>query len=244
MRRAIPFTALILVAALVLSGFSSQEVVSGRRRATASSPPSVHTYCAGSVGTTSPATVNCTTPSAPNIGASGDSLVLWVYADGAVTLGSPSGCATWGAAKATYSSTNQMYFWVAAATASGSCTPTISGTFTGTHEITIYMWDTQNTLTTVDGTAGLTFTSFCTSCTTPNTAATSTSSSGGLALAVARNPSLTAWTGSWTGLTTLSPNGLPIPSAYQVQSGSGAIYSSWTSSGNSSYNGIIVIKHS
>ena len=36
MRRAIPFTALILLAAFVLSGFSSQEVVVGRRRATSS----------------------------------------------------------------------------------------------------------------------------------------------------------------------------------------------------------------
>ena len=35
MRRAIPFTALILLAALVLSGFSSQEIVVGRRRAAA-----------------------------------------------------------------------------------------------------------------------------------------------------------------------------------------------------------------
>ena len=41
MRRAIPFTALILLAAFVLSGFSSQEIVVGRRRATSAATPTL-----------------------------------------------------------------------------------------------------------------------------------------------------------------------------------------------------------
>jgi len=207
----------------------------------AGATPTIATYCAGSHASTTPTTANCNTPSAPTIAATGDPLVLYVKADSGVTLGSPSGCATWGAAKAS-DATNNQYVWVAAATASGSCTPTITGTsVSGTKEIDIYMWDTQNTLTTVDGTPGLVSTAFCTTCTGANT---SSSSTGGLALGVVRAGAVTSFSGSWTGLTILTPNGLQMAGAYQVQAGSGSLSLTWNSSGQSAYDLVIILKHS
>ena len=70
MRRAIPFTALILLAAFVLSGFSSQEVVVGRRRASAAA--TTYTLVQKTIWT------SCTTPCAITVSSTGSGNLLYV----------------------------------------------------------------------------------------------------------------------------------------------------------------------
>ena len=126
MRRAIPFTALILLAAFVLSGFSSQEIIVGRRRATASPSRTVVQTVANSKFGTNPSQTIALGASL----ASGDVLILHQYGDSGATMGNPSGCVTsWNTNGNDTATTNQQDFYGVSNT-TGTCNVTISATGT------------------------------------------------------------------------------------------------------------------
>ena len=173
MRRAIPFAALILVAALVLSGFSSQEVVSGRRRASAAPSLDVSNYkaAAGHYGS-SPNTTTIVMGSLT----SGDLIIIFASSDAAVSAwttptGSGAGCTS-----LTYTSrgspsltSDSTAAWTAIAGGSGACTITIGNTLaSGNNSLSGGAWELKNGTNTFDAISTLNSTSsysdICTSC--------------------------------------------------------------------------------
>jgi len=243
MRRAILFTALILLAAFVLSGFSSQEIVVGRRRAVSGGSPALVTQCAGgSFGNSTTTTCYTTGTTKPSIGAGTDVLVLWVQGTSHQTVTTPSGCgATWSIV-GSIDPTVYAVFYIGTSPTPGTCTLTETSSGDGTSgEVDMYMWDTSGTLSTVDGTPGYASTSFCTSC---SGASTTSSNDGGLALGVVRGGNLTGWTSPSHQITGISEGGVVFNGAWEVQGTHGAKQNVWTSSGSAAYNAIIIMRHS
>ena len=230
MRRAIPFTALILVAALVLSGFSSQEIVVGRRRAATSSLTVTLFVSNGNFGASPTATVGLTGL------ATSDFLVIFSIINGTtLTLNTPSGCGTVFTSRGSPPGSGSpiMGVWTSPSTTTGSCTVTQTSSSSGSAGINLLVYAVHGSTKTFDAISTYeTDTGFCTSCTGQ---AVSTGGSNHMAL-------FFGWNNGSVTISALSPyttdqnsvkagSGQVVIGGSYLKAASGSVTPTWTSSG-------------
>lgn len=229
--RAILISFIFLLASLPVA---PQEVITARRRTTAGVIPLVIQTCTGSIFTTNPSPT-CTFGS--NV-TTGNILVVFQRADSGVTIGAPTGCATWTSA-GTDATTNQKVYIGTAST--GSCTITASNTSGSGKDSDILAYEISNVLTTVDGTPGFAAVSFCTSCTG---ASTTTTFNGDMVLGIVWFSPTITYSAPFVQDVNASPGGATMAGGHDVQGSAGAIAPSWTSAGSNYVSATIAVKHS